>query len=184
MSFYVKNENQNKHNGALYGNQSTFLRDILTQNTSECRSKLDDNEEYVVHDETNTCNHGFNAVKRSERSPKRLQQNDRKNIDRRSRNNIYLQQMPRISKCNVQLSFEGVYDNEASSDSILPTTGSTNNDFQNRIKVNKNSSNACFEFPLACKLILGFIGLVLISGAIASWSTVLVKQDSSKGSFF
>ena len=170
----------------LYGNQSTISKNTLTQNTSNDISKFDDNEEYVVHDETNNCNNGFKLIERSDRIQKRLQSNERQNIDRRSRNNIYLQQMPRISKCNVQLSFEGVYDNEASTDSIIPTTGLTANDFQSRIKLDKdisNDSNGCLEFPFACKLILGLIGLVLISGAIASWSTVLIKQDTSNGSF-
>ena len=170
----------------VQGSNSTFFKDVKTQYTSENSSILDNSVEYVVHDETDSSNDYSNRSNRSERNEFRLGrcQQPRRNSKERQSHNIYLQQVPRISKCNVQLSFEGVYDNDASSDSILPAATFRNSSSQDRRKVDSEAnvySNPCIEFPLACKLLLGIIGLVLVTGAVASWSLVLTKQDSNKG---
>ena len=153
----------------------------MTQNSSKNFSTLNTSEEYIIHDGLGISSNGLNENLRDER---RLRQYEQNNKFRGSHNSIYLQQVPRISRCNVQLSFEGVYDNETSSDTVLPMATLRNNNLQdgnknmNNISVN---SNLCSGFPLSCKLILALIGLVLVSGAIASWSMVLTKDESSQG---
>ena len=174
MSSHVKKDN------------STFFKDVTSLYTSANSSILDKDIEYIVHDETDSTNDYGNRFIQTERNELRLGrfQQTRQNNNERQSHNIYLQQVPRISKCNVQLSFEGVYDNDASSDSILPAATFRNSSSQDRRKVDSEAnvySNPCIEFPLACKLLLGIIGLVLVTGAVASWSMVLTKQDSYKG---
>ena len=174
MSSHVKRDN------------STFFKDVTALYASENSSILGKSVEYVVHDETDASNNydnSFNQTEINEFRLSRFQQTQKSSKERQS-HNIYLQQVPRISKCNVQLSFEGVYDNDASSDSILPAATFRNSSSQDRRKVDSEAnvySNPCIEFPLACKLLLGIIGLVLVTGAVASWSMVLTKQDSNKG---
>ena len=162
-------------------NSSTFFNGGMTQNSSKNFLTMNSNEEYVIHDGLDTCNNDLDDRIRDER---RLPQYGSNNKFRRSHDSIYLQQVPRISRCNVQLSFEGVYDNETSSDTIMPIATLRNNNSQDQNK-NKNTlsidSNLCSGFPLSCKLILAVIGLVLVSGAIASWSMVLTKDDTSEG---
>jgi len=157
----------------------------MKEYTSENSSILDKCVEYVVHDETNSSNDYSNRSNQTERNDLRISrfQQTRQNSNERQSHNIYLQQVPRISKCNVQLSFEGVYDNDASSDSILPAATFRNSSSQARNNFNSEGyvyTNPCIEFPLACKLLLGIIGLALVTGAVASWSMVLTNQDTIK----
>ena len=162
-------------------NSSTFFKDGMTQHTSKNFLPLNANEEYIIHDGLGICHNDLDDSVRNER---RLQQYGQNNDFRRSQNSIYLQQVPRISKCNVQFSFEGVYDNENSSDTVLPIDTLRNNTSQDQNKNRNDVSvnyNLCSGFPLSCKLVSALIGLVLVSGAIASWSVVLTKDDSSEG---
>ena len=152
----------------------------MTQNGFKKFDPVDVNDVYVIHHGENICD---NSSRKNEIDGRPLQPFARN--DKFSRHDsIYLQQVPRISRCNVQFSFEGVYDNESSGDSIMPIGTLTNNNTQARNNANNEVSeyiNLCAGFPLSCKLVLAIIGLVLVSGAIASWSMVLTNDKSSQG---
>ena len=86
--------------------------------------------------------------------------------------NIYLQQVPRKSRCNVQLSFEGVYDNETSG--IVPLAN------QQVRSVTKSSKDGyldldCLSLPIGWKIVLGLLGFILVSGAVVSWVIALTE---------
>ena len=91
--------------------------------------------------------------------------------------NIYLQQVPRISRCNVQLSFEGVYDNENSD--LFPTR---NQPLLNQppVKTKPASVNsACSTVPNYLKILLLLLGLLLTSSAIVAWIIAFADLQSN-----
>ena len=91
--------------------------------------------------------------------------------------NIYLQQVPRISRCNVQLSFEGVYDNENSD--LFPTR---NQPLLNRSPVTPNPASlnsACSTVPNSLKILLFLLGLLMTSSAIVAWIIAFTDLQSN-----
>ena len=91
--------------------------------------------------------------------------------------NIYLQQVPRISRCNVQLSFEGVYDNENSD--LFPTR---NQPLLNQSLVTPKPASlnsACSTVPNSLKILLFLLGLLLTSSAIVAWIIAFTDLQSN-----
>ena len=100
-----------------------------------------------------------------------------RNIPRGGDCNIYLQQVPRISRCNVQLSFEGVYDNENSD--LFPTR---NQPLLNQSPVTTKPASlnsACSTVPNSLKILLLLLGLLLTSSAIVAWIIAFTDLQSN-----
>ena len=92
--------------------------------------------------------------------------------------NIYLQQVPRISRCNVQLSFEGVYDNEENSDLFSTRNQPLLN--QSPITPKPASLNpACSTVPNSLKILLFLLGLLLTSSAVVAWIIAFTDLPSN-----
>ena len=93
--------------------------------------------------------------------------------------NIYLQQVPRISRCNVQLSFEGVYDNENSD--LFPTRNQPLLT-QSLVTPKPASLNsACSTVPNSLKILLFLLGLLLTSSAVVAWIIAFTDLQSNGG---
>ena len=92
--------------------------------------------------------------------------------------NIYLQQIPRISRCNVQLSFEGVYDNDENCD-LFPTR---NQPLLNQSPVTPKPASlnsACLTVPNSLKILLFLLGILLTSSAIVAWIIAFADLQSN-----
>ena len=138
--------------------------------------KEEEDDEYVIHeiDESKLQISKLEVKKKVDTVQVRKEENAYGHY------NIYLQQVPRRSKCNVQCSFEGVYENESETDFIPSRTQEVKESAN--IKASKYFANICSNLPMAWKIILGIIGLGLISTAVTAWIIALTKVPV-KGKF-
>ena len=133
-------------------------------------------DEYVIH-EVGTSVAEMETIQDIDDFSYNDEPSQERNIPHGGDCNIYLQQVPRISRCNVQLSFEGVYDNENSD--LFPTR---NQPLLNQSPVTPKPASlnsTCSTVPNSLKILLFLLGLLLTSSAIVAWIIAFTDLQSS-----
>ena len=124
-------------------------------------------DEYVCHDTDLPQSDTRQMASRQEKHIKTSKVNKVKTQKRKNtygHYNIYLQQIPKRNKCKVQISVEGVYDNESSE--VLRTSNQQGNDTLENTQIGYLNIH-CLKVPV-WKILLGIFGLFLITGTIAA----------------
>ena len=134
-------------------------------------------DEYVIHDVGTTVAE-MESIQDIDDFSYNDEPSQERNIPHGGDCNIYLQQVPRISRCNVQLSFEGVYDNEENSDLF----STRNQPLLNQSPVAPKSTSlnsACSTVPNSLKILLFLLGVLLTSSAIVAWIIAFTDLQSN-----
>lgn len=162
----------------------------MRQIDKDCKHKIEKNgndlkpikdtkhkcDEYVIH-EVGSNVAEMESIQDTDNCSYNDEPSQERNITHGGDCNIYLQQVPRISRCNVQLSFEGVYDNENSD--LFPTR---NQPLLNQLPGTPKPTNlnsACSNVPNSLKILLFLLGLLLTSSAIVAWIIAFTDLQSN-----